>query len=531
MAESGIIRRLCVGERAQMGPIGYVFVFGMVLMGATAVVVVSGPVLTETQEQAELKRAEKAMSQFDSQAALVALGESAGQTVPLGQGSSALGIRPDAGYMAVRHVNHSNSGTSVELFNESLGSMVYEVDRTEIAYQGGGVWRLGPDGEAQMVSAPEFHYQEQTLTLPVIRLDGQARAAGSVRAEIDAQNTGREVFPNESATYPTGRSFENPIKNGSIFVDVKGQYYEAWATYFRQRTSGTVTVFDGNQTTRVELASLGGPPGEFGIPPAGDTVALDGVGEGHPHDDFEINLSVTKNKPHYSLYAVEGNTEIELHTFVDGNPTNACPGTQPSEKVHLSAYYYDGNGTNEYESWEMNSSVDPSTTSAMQWTCDGNDPMLEVDFLSEDIDLTYDEVGKSGNVDPGIDDPNCGTSTGVTRGNKYAFNDHMEDCNGNGWELRDTATWDQHASEVGWEGGSTTYAEGGSATETLANVTDHYVSLTGTDIELVSKHGPGSSTPIDTDESVGTIDYEASDSAEFITYLHVTDSDIEVKFS
>lgn len=512
-----------------MGPIGYVFVFGMVLLGATAIVTVSGSVLNDTQQQAEIERAEKAMAKFDSRAALVALGESAGQSVSFGQGSGALETEPDAGYMAIRHVNHSNAGNSVELFNKSLGSVVYEVDRTAVAYQGGGVWRLGPDGEAQMVSPPEFHYRGQTLTLPVIRLSGQTRAAGSVRAEIDAQNTGREVFPNESASYPTGRSFENPVKNGSIFVEVESQYYQGWATYFRQRTNGVVTVFDSNRTTRVELVSLGGPPGRFDIPPAGDTVSLGGVGAGHPYDDFEINLSVQKNKAHYSFYTVEGNTELELHVYVDGNP-NACPGTQPSEPVHLSAYYYDGDGTNEYESWEMNSSVDPSTTSAMQWTCDGSDPMLEVDFLSEDIDLTYDEIGASGDVDPSIDDPNCGTSTGVTRGNKYAFNDHMEDCDGNGWELRDTSTWDQHASEVSWEGSSRTYSEGGSATETLANVTDHYVSLTGTDIDLVSKHGPGNSTPIDTDESVGNIDYATSDSAKFITYLHVTDSDIEIRF-
>jgi hypothetical protein len=540
MAILGEFGRQGRDTRAQSTPLGYLIVLAIIIGGIVMILALGTAALDDTRGQSELERAEHAMTLFDSRAAMVALGTSSTQQLSFGQDSGSFTARNKTGYISLQHHNYTDGDEDIteELYNESIGSFVYDNGETSIAYQGGGVWRSSGEGEVRMISPPEFHYRDATLTLPIIRVANNASASGNARVSVSSSGKPVAVFPNRTTGLSTAngsglpydyndpaiyRMYENPVSNGTVYAKVQSEYYEGWAEYFRERTTGDVTVWDSNETVKLELLSLGGAPGDFDLPNSGDSVGADSLGEDHPISEYTIQLDVEKNKPHFSFYDTDNGEEFEIHLYSDVNPNSACPG--PSETVHLSVYYYNGSGENRYQSFETATPIDPGSSSAMTWDCRGagsNDLWLEVDFTDDSEDLTYDEVGSSGNVDPGIDDPNCGTSTGTTLGNKYAFNEHMGDCNGNGWGLWDGADWDQHSVSMEPD----TYTRGD--TQTLNTTVNHYMELMGPDLDLVVKTGPGSSDPINEDPSTGELEYAESAGSEYIAYLHVTENEIEV---
>ncbi|MFC6975704.1 hypothetical protein ACFQL1_15180 [Halomicroarcula sp. GCM10025709] len=130
--------------------------------------------------------------------------------------------------------------------NESMGAIVYDNGDQEIAYQGGGVWRSAGGSSAVMVSPPEFHYREATLTLPLVTVAGEESIDG--RAVI-SRNTSQAYFPNRSLD----KNFTNPLERSAVEVTVQSDYYRAWGTFFEQRTTGNVTYDHSNDRVTVDL--------------------------------------------------------------------------------------------------------------------------------------------------------------------------------------------------------------------------------------------------------------------------------------
>ena len=88
-----------------------VLVLGMVLAGATTVVVFGASAFADSQEGLATQRAEKAMTQFDSKAALVALGNTDVQRVSFAQRSGEqYGVTNGTGWMNVS-VQTTTDGT------------------------------------------------------------------------------------------------------------------------------------------------------------------------------------------------------------------------------------------------------------------------------------------------------------------------------------------------------------------------------------------------------------------------------------
>ncbi|MFB6085138.1 MAG: hypothetical protein ABEJ94_12930 [Halorientalis sp.] len=508
--------------RAQAGPVGYILVFALVMAGMAILVLVGAGGLSSMRSQAELQRAEQSMTLFDSRAAMVALGDSNGQSLSFGQGSGRFRVESGTGWMRITHNNYSEDGNDEReiIYNKSLGALIYENGDRTIAYQGGGVWSQSAAGEARMISPPEFHYRGATLTLPIIRTLGGGNAKGSIDVTIRPREQAKLIFPNTTAPSDgspeigapyngSERDYTNPIRNGTVNVTVHSDYYEAWAQYFRERTTGEVTVWDSNRTVRLQLKSIGGAPGAFTIPEEGESVSAEGIADGHPLDEFELELVYTDgNNDHFSLYAEKNNREYELHVVPTGNHyQNSCP-TVPSSDVYVGLYYYPGDGSGEYEFWETR--ISPSN-SAISWSCSSGDPKLSIDMLSDSVSMDYDQSA------PGI---SCGNG-----GNKWRFGENIK-CD----YTHGDAKLDQHEASVSWEP-TGTYSPGDSATgRTLGEIVDHYTSLMGPDIALTSQMGPGNSRAIDQDASSGTLTYRTAAGAEYITYLHVTENEIVVDF-
>lgn len=234
------------GVRAARGVssvVGYAVILGIAVIGVTLVVVLGGTALTDIQQSANEQQAGVAMSQFDAQAAQVAIGSGTVRTADLGSGDGQVNVESDAGQIQIERVD---GGTTEALVDTRLGSVTYDTGGATIAYQGGGVWQKANNGST-MISPPEYHYRGQTLTLPLIRVTGDDWS-GSPGTGLRIQANGSEqVFPNTT----TGRL--NPLETGNVRVTVTSDYHSGWASYFRTRTDGTVHHYPSNRTVMVNL--------------------------------------------------------------------------------------------------------------------------------------------------------------------------------------------------------------------------------------------------------------------------------------
>jgi hypothetical protein len=221
------------GTRGQANPIGVTLVLAFAIMGSVTIVALGATVLGDAQQNLGEDRAEKALTQFDSKAALVALGNTDTQTLTFAQeGGSDIAVENGTGWMRITIDNQTDSSGPVTLLNQSLGSVVYERGGTTLAYQGGGVWRR-QGNNSQMISPPEFHFRNGTLTLPVINVTGDRSLSDSTT--ITHKKT-TKAFPNR-----TQRSeFVNPLTEHEVTVTVHSDYYRGWGSYFEERTDGEV---------------------------------------------------------------------------------------------------------------------------------------------------------------------------------------------------------------------------------------------------------------------------------------------------
>lgn len=229
------------GERAQSEVFSMVLVIAITVIGTTFIIAIGASALEDAQQSARTESAENAMTQLDSTASLVALGGAQSQRVDLGHAETNVRVEEDTGWLRVAIVNATGSQT---VLNTSLGAVVYENDGTTIAYQGGGSWRHERD-RSVMISAPEFRYRENTLTLPLIKVE---RGTGSRTLTTIKANGSTVYFPNETPPHT------NPLQGSTVEITIKSNYYEGWAEYVRSRTAGDVIELDNaNETVTAEL--------------------------------------------------------------------------------------------------------------------------------------------------------------------------------------------------------------------------------------------------------------------------------------
>lgn len=490
-------------SRGQSGVIGTVLILALTIIGATAIMTFGATVLNDARIDSQEGGIEHAMTQLDSRSAMVALGDSETQRVALGTtGSGGYSVDPDLGWINITHIDfNETTGENEEIYNESLGAIIYEKEDKIIAYQGGGVW-VASSNTSRMVSPPEFHYQSATLTLPVIRVEGSSSVAGAgAVAEVTQVSRARDIYPNSSRNYPPPDGpFVNPIREGNVTVTVQSDFYKAWADYFRTRTSGDVTVDHDRETVTVKLIAQG-VSGDFQMPADGNSIELRGLGDGHQIDQFELTLfsddddSADFSNLKWSLHAEKGGKQFEIHLRDESGGT--CGGD-----VRATVYYTENNGA-DYQSW--------TNGSAFQYECEGggddfngdgdeDDKRLVVDFVSQ-TPMEYDSV-KGGD--------------GVIMSFSVSGSD----------DFVDPTTFDEHEDSVSWEGDPTTNTFNKGDKTSIDNVTNHYLALMGPDVELTVEDANGNT--VNEEASTGVFEQSGS-GGQFITFLHITENRVSIE--
>jgi hypothetical protein len=498
---SAAARGVCVrDDRGVSSVLGLALMLSLVVVGASVVVVFGGQAIRDSRTSATNDRAEQAMTAFDSDVAVVALGDAqTRQTTLSGSDDGRYTVEEAAGWIRVTHHNYSGGGSVETIYNGTLGAVEYRNDGTTIAYQGGGVWRRDGAGTT-MVSSPEFYYRGATLTLPVVQVRGDDSAGGQPTASVSSTDDLYRTFPNESLDYATGRPYQNPVRDGRVNVTVHSDYYEAWAEYFRTRTTGNVTVDDANQEATVELLAPG-IVGDFTLPTRTNSLDIDGIDTGHAVDRFNVSLDRgnNANNMYFSFYVDEPGQEFEtvIHVpgGIGGNPCNdgSLADDNPDD-LQMDVYYYNAT-TGERHLW-TNGSVSP-LSGPVKMRCESGEINVDIDYTSSQT-LTYGSASTT---------------------NNDAFWHH--DWDGS---LADPATFGHSAAP----GEPEDFEPGDAAT--LDQLINHYFAHLGPDFDLAVDYGPGGSPRIEPSDSYGYLGYDRGDSGYYITFLHVTENRVRVAF-
>lgn len=223
-----------MSDRGISSPLGVILLLGITITAVMALFLVGGTVLSDTRTDAERSQTENSMAQFSSKASLVGLGESGDQRFSLGRLSEGdVTIDPNAGRVTL-FVNETHESDRTELNSTELGAVVYRSGDREIAYQGGGVWER--QGEwSQMISPPEYHYRLETLTLPIMTVSGGGRSSGDVRGTVRTGTDPQSWYPIEG-----NESRSNPLDIGTVIVRIESRYCRGWETFFIERTQGVI---------------------------------------------------------------------------------------------------------------------------------------------------------------------------------------------------------------------------------------------------------------------------------------------------
>lgn len=388
------------------------------IITTTAVVAFGADAVTSTQSQLDLQRSEKSMTQLNSRAAMVALGQSNAQQVVLpSSGSDNYFVNEQAGWMNLSYENTTSVETTT-VFNETMGEVVYNSgEDSKMAYQGGGVWRSRGNGQSVMVSPPEFHYRDATLTLPLVTVSGD----GPVRDQaLITKNNSRQYFPNSTHN----ENFINPLRNGKVNVTVQSEYYQAWGKYFETRTEGQVEYDHAKQIVKITLTT----PADSRVvssataATAGGTLKIDGNGARTDNYTSADGTGYTTGSTHGTVRTA-GDVLVTGSGTLDGNVTAAG-------EVTIS-----GSGSINGDVVEYGSGGCPSGYTG---TCRQISSFQGASPVDSYVDNRYSET-KSAGTDHG----SITTSTTLTAGNHHV--DHIELQSGETLTL-DTSSGDVNIS-------------------------------------------------------------------------------------
>ncbi|QIO22095.1 archaellin/type IV pilin N-terminal domain-containing protein [Haloarcula sp. JP-L23] len=269
-------------KRGQSELVGVILLVAIVILASTLLVVTGSPMLADGKKVIEVTQTEHALRQLDAETSDVAFGSGTDKSHRLNLGISGQGgqlYTENNSWMRVHLVNASTGTVDAVAANESLGTVRYVQAGTTVGYEGGGVWRH-EDGGSVMISRPEFHFREKTLTLPIVVIDGDPALTSYV--QVAANGPPQRRFPNTSA------GLTNRIRGQKVAVTVHSEYYEAWGRYFRETTNGYIRVDHDARTATVIFPSKGTGPSAFpsGVVATSGSGFLEFAGQGAYSDSY-----------------------------------------------------------------------------------------------------------------------------------------------------------------------------------------------------------------------------------------------------
>ncbi|WP_435361242.1 DUF7289 family protein [Haloarchaeobius sp. DFWS5] len=231
--------------RAASELLGVVLLFGLVAIGAAAILLYGTVALDTLEERTTLSAAEMTMSQFDSR---VSSAGSSPVGVSLGQRGNYRVVDDSSLTFAVN--GHANCTGSI-----GVGSLRYsDGDGNRLAYEAGGIWKQTESGTV-LVSPPTIRYDDGQLYFGVTNVSGGV--SGSVDGVTAYESTSRGKQANGELRDELFGS-DDCLPPENVTVTVESDFYEAWGRYFAEElNASTATVTDATNTATVTVPLRG----------------------------------------------------------------------------------------------------------------------------------------------------------------------------------------------------------------------------------------------------------------------------------
>jgi len=277
--------KLIYSEEAVSETIGYSFILGIVIIAVGILFVIAFPIQSEIQNTAFVESQIQSLTMLDSRISSVALGTTPSQLTRINLNGGVMNVRNETDNF-VKITVANETGYNITVFNGSLGLIEYKLGDNRLVFENGGMFRIYPNGESVMLSPPEFYFNGETLTFPIIRVANSASVGGKGTVSVLA-GSGEDlniIYPNLSSSL-----LFNPIYGKQIMIRLKSDNYKAWARYIEERTDAIPGTDDINKEVVVTFNSKPSEkPAELKVP-----IELFGLDTTNstPLTQFYFNLS------------------------------------------------------------------------------------------------------------------------------------------------------------------------------------------------------------------------------------------------
>jgi hypothetical protein len=377
--------------------VGMIMILALTITSVSVIFLYGVPTIYEMEDMANAQKAEQAFTVLDSRTSKVALGESPSQTTSLSMMGGKLEVNGNnesynesqivvisvdidaAWYNSFKQNRYMWQGwknyvanPGMNEFNASMGNIVYRDNDRIIGYEGGGVWSMYPSGKSVMISPPEFHYNGETLTLPIMKVEGNELHTGNQDVDITVSSNNMPVVLYPDPGSDSRRT--NPLTSDKVIIYIKSDFYHAWAEYANTLAYATAETDEANKTAVIELEV---------IPAMGkDTLKTAfKVGSVNPYNpnpvynfsfDLEARASQGLNPSNYQITATSGTKTLTYIVAKKGGANQLLVDVE-----------YEDTAVGEVETWENNGIFVVSGSNEEQSST--------VDLLSKTYTLEYDE--------------------------------------------------------------------------------------------------------------------------------------------
>jgi hypothetical protein len=244
-----------------------------------------------------------------------------------------------------------------------------------VAYQDGGVWLLDRNGSSVVLSPPDFDYNGVTLTLPIMRINGNSSMAiaGDIKAIINVNST------DITSIYP-GLRGSNPLpQNHSINITIKSDYYLAWADYFNELMDAIVVIDDKNKSVNITLITGAGR--QSGLAESGYNTRSMDTTYNAPVTMFVLDLFTRNSGNDYTVtYRVkpEGNTAPDPDFQIS---IKRSKGQDNKDYCYVKTYFKQGSLEEVFDTYD--------------WFQRKSDDEIYFNMLNRSLYLTYGNSGSS----------------------------------------------------------------------------------------------------------------------------------------
>ncbi len=183
-------------DRAVSDVLAFTIVFSIIITSVALTYTIGFGAIQDAQEGEQSRNAERAMVALGTNFEAVERGEVAGRAGQVALRGGALDV-PDDATMNVTVVNSSGATTSGDV---TIGSLTYTQEETELAYQGGGVFR-SDDGNSIVVQQPQVRCGDDRAVVTIVQLvSDESGISGQTSVEITAAAQGSPslVYPSET---------------------------------------------------------------------------------------------------------------------------------------------------------------------------------------------------------------------------------------------------------------------------------------------------------------------------------------------